>query len=223
MDRSFRLGAITKASSLTAGLACGAVALVADQLCRQFKASGSRRPEAVADGLAHLATGLAVALPAAPFVKHVDRFLAIAGLSAVLIDLDHVIAARSIKLHSCMTMPSRPASHSVLAIGSLAYVTERLQPGRHTELAVTLGLGSHLLRDLVTGGAPLFMPSRIVEVQKHRGLFMMIALAAAGRWYVRRQHDPHRARRSNPVVLAPEALVVGARAVRATRSTGRAA
>ena len=223
MARSIGIRSLSTANSVTAGLICGAVALAADQLCRRFKASDARRPEAIADGLAHLATGLAVALPAAPFVKNTERFLAVAALSAIAIDLDHVVAARSIRLQSCMTMPSRPASHSVLAVGGLAYLTERIQPGRQTELAVTLGLGSHLLRDLVTGGAPLFMPSRIVEIQKHRGLFMMVALAVAGRWYVRRQHDPDRTRRSNPVVLAPEALVVGARAVRATRNSGRAA
>lgn len=223
MARIPQLARMTTARSLTAALACGGIALVADQLCRRFKQDGARRPEAVADALAHLTTGLAVALPATPFVKNPERYLAVAAVSAMFIDLDHVVAARSIKLNSCMTMPSRPASHSVLAVGSLAYLTERLQPGRQTELAVTLGLGSHLLRDLVTGGAPLFMPSRIVEIQKHRGLFMMVALAAAGRWYIQRLHDPDRTRRSNPVVLAPEALVAGARAVRSTRSASRAA
>jgi hypothetical protein len=223
MARFLRRDRATTARSLTSALLCGGIALIADQLCSRFKQDGARRPEAVADALAHLATGLAVALPATPHVRDPERFLATAAISAMFIDLDHIVAARSIKLHSTMTMPNRPASHSVLAIGSLAYLTERLQPGRQTELAVTLGLGSHLLRDLVTGGAPLFMPRHIVAIQKHRGLIMMVALAISGRWYVRRIHDPDRTRRSNPLVLAPEALVAGARAVRSTRSTSRAA
>jgi hypothetical protein len=111
----------------------------------------------------------------------------------------------------------------VLAVGGLAYLMERLQPGRQTELAVTLGLGSHLLRDLITGGAPLFMPSRIVEVARHHGLLMTLGLAVLGRWYARKILDPARPRRSNPAVLAPEAIVVGARAMRAARQAGRAA
>jgi len=223
MDRPRKRIVISTTRSTAAGLFCGAVALAADQCCARFKATSARRPEAASDALAHLATGLAVALPASSFVREPERFLALAGASATLIDLDHVVAARSIKLASCMTMARRPASHSVLAVGGLAYLTSRLEPGRQTELAVTLGLGSHLLRDLVTGGAPLFMPSRIVELTKHRGLFMMIALALMGRWYARRLQDPHRPRRSNPLVLAPEALVAGARAVRASRGNRRAA
>lgn len=214
---------ISTTRGIAAGLFCGAVAVAADQFCARFKSSGARRPEAASDALAHLATGLAVALPASSFVRDPERFLLAAGISSTLIDLDHVVAARSVKLRSCMTMPQRPATHSVLAVGGLAYLAERLAPGRQTELAVTLGLGSHLLRDLVTGGAPLFMPSHIVEIQKHRGLFMMAGLALVGRWYARRLLDPERTRRSNPLVLAPEALVAGARAVRATRSNRRAA
>ncbi|CAN5588819.1 hypothetical protein BH23CHL2_BH23CHL2_32960 [soil metagenome] len=209
---------ISTAQGLVAGIACGAIALAADQLCARFKTTGARRPEAASDALAHVATGLAIALPASPFVREPKRFLAMAAVSAVFIDLDHVVAARSLKLVPCMTMPHRPASHSVLAVGGLAYLAERIEPGRQTELAVTLGLGSHLLRDLVTGGAPLFMPSKIVEIARHRGLFMMVGVTALGRWYARRLRDPDRARRSNPVVLAPEALVAGARAVRATRN-----
>ncbi len=214
---------ISTTRSTVAGLFCGAVALAADQFCAHFKTTGNRRPEAISDALAHLATGLAVALPASSFVREPERFLLVAGVSSTAIDLDHVVAARSVKLASCMTMPRRPASHSVLAVGGLAYLAERLEPGRQTELAVTLGLGSHLLRDLVTGGAPLFMPSRIVEIAKHRGLFMMAGLALLGRWYARRLNDPARPRRSNPLVLAPEALVVRARAFRATRHNRRAA
>jgi LexA-binding, inner membrane-associated putative hydrolase len=223
MKRRHKLLTMNAAKRSAAGLCCGVIALIADRLCARFKADCARRPEAASDAVAHLATGLAVALPASSYVDDPERFLAVAGVSAIFIDLDHVVAARSIKLKSCMTMPSRPATHSVLAVGALAYLTERLEPGRQFELAVTLGLGSHLLRDLITGGAPLFMPSRIVEIAKHRGILMMLGLTLVGRWYARRLHDPDRNRRSNPIVLAPEALVVGARAVRANRNSGRAA
>jgi len=208
---------------IAAALAMGGLALGADYLWGRFKRTGARHPEALSDGAAHFATGLAVALPAAPFVREPGRFLMIAGLSSILIDLDHVAAARSLRLVPCMTMPQRPPTHSVLAVGALTYLIERLQPGRQTELAVTLGLGSHLLRDLITGGAPLFMPGRIVEVARHHGLLMTVGLAALGRWYARKILDPARPRRSNPAVLAPEALVVRARAMRAARQARRAA
>ena len=201
----------------------GLLALVFDQLCEHFKRTGRKRFEALSDGAAHIATGLAVSLPAAPFVEHKRRFVVLSALSAVTIDLDHVVAARSMKLIRCMTMPTRPASHSVLTVSAISYVAERFWPGTQSALAVTLGLGSHLLRDLATGGAPLFLPRRIIELTRPPVALMMFMLGFFGRWYARRQLDPSRPRRSNPVVLAPEVLVVGSRAIRAVRRHDRAA
>jgi hypothetical protein len=209
--------------SLLLALLFGALALAFDVACDAFKSRGRKRQEALSDGAAHIATALAVALPAAPFVEHRRRFLLVAALSAVAIDLDHVVAARSTKLIPCMTMPQRPASHSVLTIGIVTYAAERLWPGTQSALAIMLGLGSHLLRDLATGGAPLFIPRRIVIVQRPPVASMMLALGAFGRWYARHALNPDRPRRSNQIVLAPEAVLVGSRAIRTARRLSRAA
>ncbi|RIK38021.1 MAG: hypothetical protein DCC58_17220 [Chloroflexi bacterium] len=202
---------------LALALGFGLLALAVDQACERFKRSGRKHAEALSDGGAHIATALACAIPAAPFVPNKGRFLAIAVVSAVAIDLDHVVAARSTSLIPCMTMPHRPASHSVLTVSAVTYAAERLWPGTQAGLAITVGLGSHLLRDLATGGAPLFLPRRIVAVQRPPVASMMFGLGFFGRWYARRLLDPTRRSRSNPAVLAPEALVVGTRAVRALR------
>lgn len=202
---------------IAVALGFGVLALGFDMACERFKRLGTKRYEALSDGGAHIATALACAIPAAPFVENRGRFLAVAAISAVAIDLDHVVAARSTSLIPCMTMPNRPASHSVLTVSAVTYIAERLWPGTQSGLAVTIGLGSHLLRDLATGGAPLFLPKRIVAIQRPPVASMMFALGFFGRWYARQLLDPSRARRSNPLVLAPEALVVGSRAVRAIR------
>lgn len=212
-----RLRAGRERDGIAIALGFGLLALGFDYACERFKRSGHKRYEALSDGGAHIATALACALPAAPFVEGRGRFLAIAAVSAVAIDLDHVVAARSTSLIPCMTMPNRPASHSILTVGAVTYAAERFWPGTQSGLAVTVGLGSHLLRDLATGGAPLFLPQRIVAVQRPPVASMMFALGVFGRWYARQLLDPQRVRRSNPVVLAPEALVVTSRAVRALR------
>jgi hypothetical protein len=201
----------------------GLLALTFDVLCDYFKRTGRKRQEALSDGAAHIATALAVSIPAAPLVEHRRRFVLLSVLSAVLIDLDHVVAARSTALLRCMSMPTRPASHSLLTIGIGSYAAERLWPGTQSGLAITLGLGSHLLRDLATGGAPLFIPRRIVEITRPPVATMMLILGVFGRWYARHMLDPERPRRSNPVVLAPEALVISSRAIRAVRERSRAA
>ncbi|MEX2315024.1 MAG: metal-dependent hydrolase [Thermomicrobiales bacterium] len=208
---------------LLIAFAFGVLTLGFDRACDAFKRSGKKRHEALSDGVAHIATALAVSLPAAPFVQNRTRFVALAALSAVAIDLDHVVAARSTSLIPCMTMPNRPASHSVLTVGIVSYAVERVWPGTQSGLAIVLGLGSHLLRDLATGGAPLFIPRRIVEIPRPPVASMMLALGVFGRWYARHMLNPRRRRRSNPVVLAPEAMLVSSRAIRALREHTRAA
>ena len=200
-----------------AAVGFGLLALAFDQVCDHFKRTGQKRSEALSDGAAHIATALAVAVPAAPFVRNQRRFVATAVLSAVAIDLDHVVAARSTQLIPCMTMPHRPASHSVVTVGSVSYLAARVWPGTQTDLGIVLGLGSHLLRDLATGGAPLFIPRRIVAITRPPVATMMVTLGFFGRWYARHMLNPNRRRRSNQVVLAPEAFLVGSRALRARK------
>src|SRR5688500_9811645 len=109
---------------LVLAVAFGLLALAFDRACDAFKRGGHKRQEALSDGAAHIATALAVSLPAAPYVRDQKRFVFLAALAAVAIDLDHVIAARSTKLIPCMTMPNRPASHSVLTVGIVSYAVE---------------------------------------------------------------------------------------------------
>jgi membrane-bound metal-dependent hydrolase YbcI (DUF457 family) len=203
------------------GFLAATAAWAFDRGWERARQSRQKYIEAVCDGASHLMTGLAVALPASVFVENRRRFLAVSAASSVAIDIDHVLAARSVQLISCMSMPSRPASHSVLTLSALAYLAGKAWPGARTELAIGLGLGSHFLRDLATGGAPLFIPRRIVAIPRPPVAMMIMALAAAGSWYAGRILDPARVRRSNPVVLAPEALVVGARLGRVVRESRR--
>jgi len=222
-ERRKTSSAKTSPRGLAIAFGFGLLALAFDQACDAFKRRGYKRREALSDGAAHIATALAVSLPAAPFVQDRKRFVALATLSAVAIDLDHVVAARSTSLIPCMTMPHRPASHSVLTVGIVSYAVERFWPGTQSGLAIVLGLGSHLLRDLATGGAPLFIPRRIIEIPRPPVASMMLALGVFGRWYARHMLDPQRRRRSNTSVLAPEAILVTSRAIRAIREHSRAA
>lgn len=139
------------------------------------------------DGLCHAGTALAVALPALPYVRDPAGFLRVALSSALLFDLDHVAAARSVRLARCMTMATRPASHSLLAPLALAALAEWLRPQRHIGLGALLGIGSHLLRDLGTGGAPLVHPRRIITVP-YRIVVPILGLLAISSRHATRRH-----------------------------------
>lgn len=133
------------------------------------------------DGLCHLGTALAVTLPVLPYVRDRAGFLRVALLSAVAFDLDHVAAARSLSLERCSSMPSRPASHSFLSPLLLAVLVERWRPEKHIGLGVLLGLTSHLLRDLGTGGAPLVHPRRIITMPYGTVVFLLGLLSLSSR------------------------------------------
>jgi hypothetical protein len=137
------------------------------------------------DGLCHLGTALAVSLTILPYVRDRWGFLRISLLSSVAIDLDHILAARSFRLNRCMTMDQRPASHSVLTPLIIAALAERWNPQQHIGLAALVGLGSHLLRDLGTGGAPLLHPRRIITIPYALVVVLLGAFAMVSRYGAR--------------------------------------
>jgi membrane-bound metal-dependent hydrolase YbcI (DUF457 family) len=135
----------------------------------------------VLDIACHLGTAGAVLLPVLPQVRHRRLFSLTALLSAVALDLDHIVAARSLEMRSWMTMPSRPPTHSFVALLLAAWSIERLRPGRRLWLAISLGIGSHLLRDLATGGAPVLHPKRIASLP-HPVVVAILALLSTSAW-----------------------------------------
>lgn len=163
-------------------------ALVTSAWHRRWAGSADGTPRrGLFDGLCHAGTALAVALPALPYVRDPAGFLRVAVSSAVLIDLDHVVSARSMRLTRCMTLDQRPPSHSVLAPLALAVIAERLRPEQHFGLGALLGLGSHLLRDLGTGGAPLLHPRRIITIP-YRVTVPLLGLLAISSRHATRRH-----------------------------------
>jgi membrane-bound metal-dependent hydrolase YbcI (DUF457 family) len=107
-------------------------------------------------------------------------FVATGLLGSLVLDLDHIVAAQSIRLDRCMTMPARPPTHSLLTALLASLGLARLRPWRGLGLGLFLGLASHLLRDLGTGGAPAFHPRRIVECAYPVSVLLAAALAVLG-------------------------------------------
>jgi membrane-bound metal-dependent hydrolase YbcI (DUF457 family) len=135
------------------------------------------------DMACHLGTACAVTLPVLPNTEHKREFGLVALGSAVTLDLDHVLAARSLEVTSWMTMPSRPPTHSLGAMIALAWLVERIAPGKRLWLAVSLGVGSHLLRDLATGGAPLWHPKRVITWPASLVFATLLVMTVAG-WFL---------------------------------------
>jgi membrane-bound metal-dependent hydrolase YbcI (DUF457 family) len=161
------------------------LALIATTIAhRGWKAQPRGTPaHGMLDLACHLGTACAVTLPVLPNTEHKRDFGLVAVGSAVTLDIDHVLAARSLAVNSWMTMPSRPPTHSLGAMIALAWAAERIAPGKRLWLAVMLGVGSHLLRDLATGGAPLWHPRRVITWPVPAVLLTLVVLTVTG-WFL---------------------------------------
>jgi hypothetical protein len=144
----------------------------------------------VSDAASHAASGLATVLPITGQLPAPGRLLAGALVGSLILDLDHVAAARSLRLSACMTMPSRPATHSAAVACLLALVTMRRD--RALGLGLGLGLGAHLVRDLATGGAPLLTPKRSVSVPEGWMIPLLAGISALGWLGARRSRSVER-------------------------------
>jgi membrane-bound metal-dependent hydrolase YbcI (DUF457 family) len=143
-----------------------------------------RSLRACVDPFAH---GLLAGAVAAPLARSTGRGpLVTAVVAGTLIDVDHVVAARSLRPVTWLTLGGRPRAHSLVlavGVGSVAGVVAGPAHG----WAAFGGLASHLLRDASdSGGAPILWPvsgrRRIPRTAYAAG----IAGLALGSWVVSR-------------------------------------
>jgi membrane-bound metal-dependent hydrolase YbcI (DUF457 family) len=103
------------------------------------------------DPLQHAAIAAAVVSPLA--LRTAPGVLATAVTAALVIDVDHVIAARSMRVRATIGLDQRPRSHS-LATAALAGAIVTAAAGPVHGWAAFAGLGSHLLHDAGDRAAP---------------------------------------------------------------------
>jgi hypothetical protein len=154
-------------------LLAGSVALV-DAVLR---ASSPRLAvAAMLDESAHVATTLLLLGPAQLPRGSAFRCGAIVG--SVIIDLDHLPAV--LRHHPLRSAEDRPVTHSMPTLG-LVYLLAAAAgaPSRPARLGLAVGVTSHFIRDLATGGLPLFWPMRrrLVCVSPYVYFLLLLGLA----------------------------------------------
>ncbi len=119
----------------------------------------ARRLQVYTDPLQHALIAAAVAAPLVPRAGR--RVLATAVAPALAIDVDHAVAARSLRVRDTTGLATRPRSHSLLtALGAGAVVGAAAGPVHGW--AAFGGLVSHLMHDAGDRAAPtpLLWPAR---------------------------------------------------------------
>jgi hypothetical protein len=137
---------------------------------------------AVSDPFAHalLAAGVA-----APLGGAAVRTAVAAG---TLIDVDHAVAARSLRLEPMLSLKARPRSHALGVAVALGGVGVAVGGPRHGWAAFA-GLTSHLLRDASDEQAPtpLLWPLAAPRQIGRRAAVAGVAALAFGSWAISRR------------------------------------
>jgi membrane-bound metal-dependent hydrolase YbcI (DUF457 family) len=137
------------------------------------------------DPVQHAAIAATVAAPLA--VRAGPRVLGTAVIASLVIDVDHAVAARSIRPRDMTALDQRPRTHSLL-VAAMAGGLVAAAAGSAHGWAAFAGLGSHLLHDSGDRAAPtpLFWPFREARQLGRRRqlagtLLLTIGSAAVGR------------------------------------------
>ena len=126
---------------------------------RRRRRSEISRLRVYSDPFQHAAIAAVVVAPLA--ARAPRGVLGTAVAAALLIDLDHVIAARSVRVRDTTGLDQRPVSHSVL-VATLAAALVTARAGPLHGWAAFAALGSHLLHDAgdTAAATPLLWPFR---------------------------------------------------------------
>ena len=132
------------------------------------------------DPLQHAAIAAAVAAPLVP--RAGERVVVTAVVAALVIDVDHAVAARSLRIGATTSLDTRPRTHSLLtALGAGALVAAAAGP-LHGWAAFG-GLASHLLHDAGDRAAPTpllwpFAPARQVGRRRQLAATALLVLGS---------------------------------------------
>ena len=147
------------------------------------------------DPFQHAAIAAAVVAPLT--IGAPRRVLATAVTAALVIDLDHVVAARSARPRATTGLHQRPRSHSLLA-AALAGALVGARAGPAHGWATFAALGSHLLHDAGDTAAPTpvlwpFRPARQLGRRRQLAGTLLLTTGSAAFGYAAARARPRAA------------------------------
>ena len=140
-----------------------------------------RQVQIYSDPLQHVLIAAAVVAPLAPRTGR--AVFGTATAVALLIDLDHAVAARSVRVRDTTGLPVRPPSHSLL-VAAAAGALVAAGAGPLHGWAAGAALVSHLLHDAGDRAAPTpllwpFAPARQIGRRRQLAGTVLLALGSA--------------------------------------------
>jgi membrane-bound metal-dependent hydrolase YbcI (DUF457 family) len=139
-----------------------------------------RRIQIYSDPLQHVLIAAAVDAPLAPRTGR--GVFATAAAVALLIDIDHAVAARSLRVRDTTGLAMRPQSHSLVVAAAAGALVAAAAGPRHG-WAAGAALASHLLHDAGDRAAPTpllwpFAPARQIGRRRQLAGTALLALGS---------------------------------------------
>ncbi len=101
-----------------------------------------------------------------PLCRHFYDYI-FAFLFAFLIDIDHFISARSLKISDAINLSTRPVTHSITfaaILGIIFWILFLPSGNRTLPVIVFISLTSHFVKDAKEGITPIFWPARTMKI-----------------------------------------------------------
>jgi membrane-bound metal-dependent hydrolase YbcI (DUF457 family) len=154
---------------------------------RRARQPALTRRRVLAAGADPLAHGLLAGVVAAPLARAAGRGPVVTAVVAgTLIDVDHLVAARSLRPASWLTLGVRPRAHTLMLAFGAGGLAAAVGGPAHGWAAFG-GLASHVLRDASDGsGTPILWPVSGRRQIPRAAYAAGIAALAVGSWLVSR-------------------------------------
>lgn len=85
-------------------------------------------------------------------------------LTGTLLDIDHFVAARSLKINDVLILPMRPKTHSLVFAGAVGFLVVLVSRNPILGWIVFAALVSHVMRDAGGGKTPILWPLPVTAI-----------------------------------------------------------
>lgn len=119
---------------------------------------GRKDWSALLDPFAHIILATMILIPWLVFWQLPRLYLFVGVIFAVLIDTDHIWAARSWAVTEIIKLPERPIIHSLIIITTISLLIGMITKNKWITQTILIALLSHISRDATSGKTPWLWP-----------------------------------------------------------------
>lgn len=140
------------------------------------------------DGFVHGVVAIIVLLP---FVKSKNdwKLIPVFFLLGGILDLDHIISAKSFLISDIISLAHRPISHSITFVIILSSIFYLFSRNVKWSVIIFLSFSSHVIRDASSGVTPILYPLEIQSIPYSLYILLEILLILSTHLFASVEYD----------------------------------